>query len=252
VKTPHTLLKALVAVTGMATLITTAHADQTISGAVGLPLNPTAQIPEPGSVRVQGTFMDLGRPSIGGSTKLYGLYGAGRVGDNLEVSGGLQRFDVSGGGANERNGISLGAKYLFNRSNVSPTGVRFAVGAGYNRALYKNAHVYAVGTGYLRQPTSNRAGITGHLGVRYDRYENDRASAESNKASVFGGVEVPVTNDGRFAFVENTNSQFGSPRFPYSASVRYRATGGLSASVGVARQGIVNDNGVFLQVGKTF
>jgi hypothetical protein len=52
----------------MATAMTTAvagasagaaRADLTISGAVGLPLNPTAQIPERGSVRVQANFSDL-------------------------------------------------------------------------------------------------------------------------------------------------------------------------------------------------
>jgi hypothetical protein len=40
-------------------------------------------------------------------------------------------------------------------------------------------------------------------------------------------------------------------KFPYSVSVRY-ARNGLAASVGVMRQGVTGDSGLFAQISKTF
>ncbi len=53
-------IKAAIAATLIAGMAQGARADLTLNGAVGLNLNPTAQIPLPGGVRVQGNFVDFG------------------------------------------------------------------------------------------------------------------------------------------------------------------------------------------------
>lgn len=231
-----------------------ARADLTISGAVGLPLNPTAQIPNEGGIRLQGNYFDLGNPG-GGSVKNYGLFGAGRIADNIELSGGINKLDVPGGGPLDRTGGAIGAKYLITRE-TDPAGVRFAVGAGYDHALVKNAHVYAVASKYLGQVTEGKAPITGHLGLRYDRFDFGGIGGDSNKLSVYAGAEVPVTRTGDFQIVgeiQSKNLDFAGAKIPYSISGRYRPQGQpFGLSLGFARQGVTADSGFFVQVGYTF
>jgi hypothetical protein len=246
------------------------HNGLTISGAVGLPLNPTAQTPAKGGVRVQSNYYQLFKDDalINADGKLYGIYVAGGVTDRLEVSAGLERNSVSGGGAAEdlfdKSGVALGVKYLLGKQN-NPEDVRFAIGAGYSGALYKNTHVYAVAS---KAFGAGRRVITGHLGVRWDRFKaNGNAvipgvgTFDSSKVSVYGGAELPIDRRGRFSLVgelqsQNTEDEFGGS-MPYSLSVRYRSDNGFSASVGVMRQGVLSDiaqddSGLFAQVGKTF
>lgn len=93
-----------------------------ISGAVGLTLNPTAQLPDEGEVRVQGNYFDFGKvknptaneelsfakisgpPAPGftfdenvGEFKYYGAFAAARAGKRLEVSGGIAHQSAKGG-----------------------------------------------------------------------------------------------------------------------------------------------------------
>ena len=244
-------MKAVLAATVVLGAASSARADLTINGAVGLPLNPTAQIPQEGGVRVQGNYYDQG--DLGAASfKSYGVVAAGRVADMIEVSGGFNKFDVSTGGPLDESGIALGAKYLFTRES-DPVGVRIAAGVGYDRALLKNTHAYVVGTKYLGAVTGEKVPITAHLGLRYDRFK--AGAAKSNKASVFAGVEFPFTSTGEFAFVgevQSKNNEFNN-KIPYSASVRYRPQGqGFSVSAGIARQGLTGDNGLFAQVGYSF
>ncbi len=244
-----------------------ARADLTYQGAVGLPLNPTAQIPLPGGVRLQGNYFDQGNANgnnISVDSKLYGLYAAGRVAGTLELSGGVQnernrQTVFATRTSDNRTGFTLGAKYLFSRES-DPAGVRLAVGGGYGdvdtfNANGRNFHGYIVGTKYLGTLVAGRAPITGHLGLRYDRFDfGSRVNRiRSNKGSVYAGVEVPFTRTGDFAFVgelQSKNVNGGS--VPYSASVRFRpARAPFSASLGVARQGFA-DSGFFAQLGYSF
>lgn len=250
---------ATVALGTLSGAVGTARADLTLNGAVGLPLNPTAQIPLPGGVRVQGDYFDLGNNAFG-DFRFYGLHAAGRVGSRLEINGGIERIDGPRLFSDDfdRTGLAIGAKYLFTRE-TDPVGVRLAAGVGYSRALLRNVHAYVVGTKSLGNLTEGRTPITGHLGVRYDRFRSSintfagTVDVRSNKASVYGGLEVPFTRTGDFAFVGELQSKnVDGGRAPYSASVRYRRAGkGLSASVGVQRQGGV-DNGLFVQLGYSF
>lgn len=234
--------KVALATLALAGLGSAARADLTINGAVGLPLNPTAQIPQPGGVRLQGNYYDLGD-----DYNDYATLAAGRIGKTLELNGGYVKID--GNGSLDRSGLALGAKYLFARES-DPEGVRLAVGAGYDRALARQTYVYAVGTKYLGTVTGERVPISAHLGVRYDRF----GVRDSSKVSLYGGVEVPITSDGSFQAVGELQSKnVDDGDTPYSASVRYRPKGRpFGASVGIARQGLTRDSGVFLQVGYTF
>ncbi|MDF2441420.1 MAG: hypothetical protein JWN98_2404 [Abditibacteriota bacterium] len=236
----------------------TAKADLTNNGAVGLPLNPTAQIPQPDGARVQANYYDLGNTAFG-SFKQYGLYAAGRLADRFEISGGVEKMDAPTGVAGlDNTGLAIGAKYLFSRE-TEPAGVRLAVGAGYSRANFKNVHGYVVASKYLGTLTEGRTPITGHLGLRYDRFSlADIGGGKSNKASVYAGVEVPFTPDGSFQFVgevqsKNISSTIGSDKIPFSASLRYRPAGqGFSVSGGVQRQGLIGEAQLFVQLGYSF
>jgi len=262
------LAGALLAVAG-----TSAQADTTITGAVGLPLNPTAQIPLPGGIRVQADYFDLGNlnataggTSINLSNKVYGIHAAGRVGGQLEINGGVSnlrsRLTTNNNGvitsvSGNNTGLDIGAKYLFSRE-TDPVGVRLAAGAGYSDALANNIHAYVVGSKYFGTVTGERVPITGHLGLRYDRFRfggvGVNAGLRSNRMSAFAGVEVPIIRNGSLQFVGELQSKnVSGGNTPYSASVRYRPQGQpFSASLGIQRQGLFNDNGIFAQVGYSF
>ena len=123
-------LKAALAAALVVSTTQIAQADLTQDGAVGLPLNPTAQIPMEGGVRVQANYFDLGDLSIApfgrvGDFKRYGVYAAGRVWKNLEISGGVDKLSakentalVPAGTLNpiDKTGINIGAKYLDRKS----------------------------------------------------------------------------------------------------------------------------------------
>lgn len=244
----NTVIKAALAAVLVAGAGQAAQADLTYQGAVGLPLNPTAQIPAPGGVRIQGSYLDFDN-----DVKDYGIHAAGRIADRFEINGGFSKLDTNGG-PNDDSGFNIGAKYLITRES-DPAGVRLAVGAGYDRALLRNTYVYLVGSKYLGAINGDRTPITGHLGLRYDRFDPSGGAADSSKVSVYGGVEVPITRTGDFSLVgeiQSENNEYAGTDFPFSASVRFRPAGeGYSASVGVQRQGL-GDTGFFAQLGYTF
>jgi hypothetical protein len=243
-----------------------------INGAMGLPLNPTASMPVKGSAHVQANYYKLWSHDAmaDADSKLYGAYFATAVSNRIEFSAGLEKQAVSaantGAGsaieeAFDNSGIALGVKFLVNKP-TGPRDVRIAVGAGYSKALYHNTNIYAVASkGFGAR---NRT-ITAHLGVRYDRFKVGATSltdaTTSSKASIFGGAEIPLDTRGRFSLVAelqsaNTTADLGGA-MPYSVSLRYQNGNGMSASLGMMRQGVLSDvvsdsGGVFAQVGKTF
>jgi hypothetical protein len=267
--------KAAIAAVALLGAASGARADLNIDGAVGLPLNATAQIPQTGGIRIQGNYYDQGDSSFGVAgakvdQKHLGLVAAGRVADMIEINGGIERNryranGIFGGGSDSDSGIALGAKYLFSRES-DPVGVRFAVGAGYNRVQARNTYAYAVATKYLGDVTGGKLPITGHLGLRYDRFKAANvagigfvpfdvagvANTSTNKVSVYGGIEVPF--GGSFAAVgELQSKRIRGGDTPYSASIRFRPQGSpFSGSVGIARTGIGIDKGLFAQIGYSF
>jgi hypothetical protein len=241
----------------------------TISGAVGLPLNPTAQIPDKGQWRVQGSYYDLGSGGHDGydyAQKKYGVYAAGRLGNlPVEINVGVSKMNVSASslyGSDDPvdvggTGFSIGAKYQMWRSDDG-TGMA-SIGLGYDSALYKNLYAYVVAS----KAFTNRH-IVGHVGLRYDRFEISDYS--SSHPSVYVGAEVPLDQQGRFAIVgelqsKNSNSDQYSSKMPYSLALRLASENGFTASIGIQRQGTLTSvppstlsgsSNLFFQLGKNF
>ena len=240
-----TLNSVALATVAVAALAGSAHADLNISGAVGLPLNPTAQIPGAEGARVQANYYDLDNDA-----KIYGLFAAARVGEKLEVNGGINKLDANNSSI-DRTGFAIGAKYLISREN-DPAGVRLAVGAGYDRALLKNTNAYVVASKYLGNLDNGRTPITGHLGLRYDNFDGGVGS--SDKFSVFVGAEVPISQGSGFTAVGELGSKIvDGGNTPYSIGVRYRREGQpFGASVGLAQKGLGGGGRVYAQIGYTF
>jgi len=241
--------KTLKAALAAAVLVGTAQgarADLTLTGAVGLPINPTAQIPAQSGVRIQGDYWDFGD-----DVQYYGIHAAGRVGKApLEISGGVSRLDYS---SDDETGLDVGIKYLFTKES-DPAGVRIALGGGYSKALFENKHAYLVATKYIGEVTGERVPIILHGGVRYDRFDFGFGSDDDSKVSAFIGTEIPITRTGAWQLVGEVGSKVvDEGETPYSASIRYRPQGGgFGASVGIARHGLSSDNGFFAQLGYTF
>lgn len=245
-----------------------AHNGLNINGAVGLPLNPTADIPGTGAVRVQANYFDGPRLSVPGGevdSKYYGIFAAGRTGDTpLEISGGLAKFDVNsdlgfGGGVDDivedtldKSGIVIGAKYQLRGSGEDGRGVRIAVGAGYNRALVKNVHAYLVAS---KAFGVGRRNINAHAGIRYDRFKYDAGfagfDASSSKVSAFVGAEVPLDRRGNFTLVGEYGTRTADEddffaAAPYSLSLRYQNGKGFAVNGGIARIGVLGKGGGFV------
>lgn len=238
------------------------RADQTLQGAIGLPLNPTAQLPPKDLVETQATYYDLGSLSLAGikisDEKYYGLQAAGRLLNRLEVSGGFSRIHASdplnlGLSIIDKTTIDIGAKYLL--TSESHKNLQVAVGVGYDRSLLRNTSAYLVAdksfalTGSLR-PTM-------HLGLRHDHFSTAFfGGPASSKYSVFGGLELPVDRAGNLALVgeiQTKNNDLGRESTPYSLGVRYRVPKcGLTASAGVQRFGVFDGGGVYAKIGYAF
>lgn len=258
----HALKLFLVTTAAVGAAASTAKADLNINGETGLFLNPSAAIVQKGRPQIQANYYDLGTEY---KDKLYGLYGAVAATEKLEISGGVNRFKVGkdNWSAWGRSGFALSAKYqLYNEED---TGLQVAIGAGYDRALLNNIHLYAAATKAFKQ-SAQRAPVVGTLGIRGDRFTDFRLSRKdenTSKASVFAGVEVPLTSEGDLSLLaeiqsKNTDGTFGpNPKFPYAVGVRYRPrTSAFSLGAGFARQGITSPHDtrsrVFVQAGYTF
>ncbi len=257
------------------------HNGLNINGAVGLTLNPTAIIPNQGSVRVQANYYDgprLRSPGVDVDTKYYGLFAAGRVGEMpLEISGGIAKFNVNANADTgipaldnaiendieraDKTGLVLGAKYQLRGLADDPNGVRLAVGATYNRPLLRNTNVYFVASKAFG--LGGRA-VTGHLGVRYDRFSGS-SFGSSRQFSVYTGAEVPLDKQGRLAVVGEVGTKIADDdlqgKMPYSLALRYQNGNGLGISGGIQRIGVLADSSggldssssrFFVTAGKTF
>jgi hypothetical protein len=243
-------LKVALAATVVLGAGSAAHADHNINRAVGLPLNPTAQIPEPNGVRLQANYYDLG--SVGpASLKQYGLYASGRIGDNIEINGGVDKLDTSPNSVLDKTSFAIGAKYLFTRES-DPAGVRIAAGVGYDRIRLKQTYGYIVASKYLTSVSSDHLPVVGHLGVRYDHF--NVLGVTSNKASVYAGLEAPITRTGEVSLVGEIGSkETQGGKSVYSAGLRYRPSGsGFSVGAGWMRDSLSFSSGFFANLGYTF
>lgn len=239
---------AALAVAGMGSA---ASADLTYNGAVGLPLNPTAQVPQQNGARVQLNYLKAAEDA-----DIYSLGGAVRIGNSpFEVNGSINQLRVDEG--TDDIGFSIGAKYLFSRE-TDPAKVRLAAGLGFERLSafdtdYDNTFGYLVASKYLTQAIDGRIPVVGHLGVRWDKFE--AGGFDDDKFSIYGGVEVPLTRKGDFRVVgELGTERVEDGEMPYSVGLRYRAANQpFGATIGLARHGVFGDDAeLFAQLGYTF
>lgn len=247
--------KAVFAAVALLGVTQAANADLNINGETGLILNPTAQIAQKGQVRLQANYYDAG--SVW-DDKNYGVFGAISPADKLEVSGGISKYRSDDPDWN-RSSFAIGAKYQL--LSQQDKGIDLAVGAGYNGALARNVHAYVAATRSLGVP--GRTLIVGTIGARWDRF-NDQAGSKSSKASLFAGVQVPITLGGDVSLIgevqsKNIGSGFSleDSKIPYSLGLRYQPAGqALSVTAGLQRHGLnspwENSSKLFAQVGYTF
>jgi hypothetical protein len=214
-----------------------ANADLNISGATGLILNPTAQIVAKGQPEIQANYYDFGSDW---DDKHYGVFGAIQAADKLEINGGVSKYR-SDDEIWDRSGIAIGAKYqLFNEEQK---GFALAIGAGHNRAFGRNTNAYIAATKAFG--SSERASVIGTIGARWDRFDFD-IDGKSSKASVFAGVQVPITRNGELSVIgevqsKNLDNDFSGDeaKIPYALGVRYQPNGQpFSVSAGIQRHGV--------------
>jgi Flp pilus assembly secretin CpaC len=236
-----------------------------MTGALGLPLNPIAAIPAPKRFGVQLNYFDWGTANFGGANlgdfRFTGLHGSGRIGTSpVEISGGLSRVDVrnplTSGVRDEfdNSGIDLGLKLLVTPEITSEGNVRLAIGAGYSDALLNNFHVYAVGSKPLNSPSNGRPPAMGHLGVRYDHFKFTDpftlTSEKSRKVSIFTGLQVPLNEHLILGGeIQSKNNEFLNAKEPASVFLQYVPVIGrlFSVRAGVQRTGLNRDLLIFVQ-----
>ncbi len=163
-----------------------------INGEVGMPLNPTAQIPDEKEVRVQGNYFDIGRvkntfsplllssdsevslaalPPAGfsqskdiGKFKYYGLFAAAHAAERLEISGGVARLDARGGTLSSFFNPGGGGGIL-DRISVPPTGSGQFLTVDYPD-MDKTS--FALGAKYLVKPATSANDVAVAVGVGYN------------------------------------------------------------------------------------
>lgn len=280
---------ATVVVAGTAYMVHHANATQTNTGEAGGALNPTAEDGmTPGSINAQAVYFNLGKekgtgPSSGPAPsptptadqqvgakllpqksplqtyrfKYYGVHGVTKIDEHWEVSGGVSRLRVSGPGKFNnltKTGLNLGFKYIIN-PDAAPGEIKYAVGAGYDRALLKNWRAYAVASkAFVR---TDKAPYLVHLGVRWDRFDLDDVNGDdSSKFSAYAAGEVPITSDGRFAVtgeIQSKNNEFPEAKIPYSIGVKFQSAGKkFTVAAGLQRQGLIGDEGFYATIGYRF
>ncbi|MDQ3814270.1 MAG: hypothetical protein M3347_10010 [Armatimonadota bacterium] len=240
--------KAALAATLVVGTASMARADLSADGQVGLILNPTAQKPDAGTVRVQGEYARINAQGSGNDVDFFGIVGAGGIGDNFEVSGGVQHIK----NGDDDTGFTIGAKYVHmpRVGAAGSRGLNIAAGAGYSKVRTKNLYGYLVGTmAFGAPPASGRAPITGSLGVRFNKF--DDVLGDDNQVAVYGGVEVPFTRTGDWSGVAELGSQpVDGGDVQYSLGVRFRPAGqAWSAGAGILRTGFGDDTGFYALIG---
>jgi hypothetical protein len=265
-RTTKMKISTFIAVTGVLCALSSAAqagADLTINGDTGLVMNPSAHMPAPGGVRVQGGYYILG-DNFGGEFSTYALHAATRLKSTpLEINGGISRLDVTeefspgSTGDLEGTGIDIGIKYLL-RGDDDPDGLKIAIGAGYSQAFFQNRRLYAVASKPVGHFLRGRPPVTLHLGLRHDRYKSNDET--SNRASIYGGVEIPIDRSGTFTFIgelQSPNHDFSvskphtSQLYSYALRVRPRGKK-YSTTFGIHRQGVLSDSSLFASFGCDF
>jgi len=226
-------------------------ADLSLGGQTGLFINPTAGIVEKKHPEVAGQYVrysDRGYHING-----FSVHGALQAVDSLEVSASYIHYGDKY--SYSENNWRIGAKYQI--LNQQEKGIDLAVGADflqYNANIDGNA--YALYLAATRDFTlkEDRAPIKGTLGLRWDKDDPDGYDS-SSKASVFGGVEIPLTRTGQVSLIGELASKSSDHRKSvWDVGVRYHPRGtGFSLGAGYGSiWGLQRGSTWFAQVGYQF
>jgi hypothetical protein len=248
--------KVAVAAAALVGTASVARADLTLDGQTGLFTNPTAEIVKKGAPEVQVNYDRLS--AEGEHLSDIGVGFAFSPVDKLELSANTNRISVEG----EHIATSrLGLKYQF--VNQADKGLDVAAGLNYgNFEGLDQWTLYAAATKGFKI-SHNLAPVKGTLGVRWDRFSEYTLS--ESKGSIYGGVEVPLTRDGRFSLTGELGSKvFDYSQSTYAIGLRYHPkSSGFSVGAGygrIANTGIgllasaegVGYHNFFIQAGYTF
>lgn len=238
---------------GTALVCGSAQADLGMNGETGGRLNPTADTAPVAHVSLAASVDSLGTtPAPSNRLSLIGVQAATGLPAGFEVSGAWQKLRVSGAGPLsplDKSGVALGGKYVLPGNHG---GWKVAAGAGISTALLDNRHAYLVATRSLGVQPVASAQLS--LGLRYDHFSlGDIGGPHSNKVSVYGVASVRVTPwVAVTGELQSRNAKFTGSTTPYSLGVSLSRPGSpFNLSVGVERQGLVDDSGAYLQLGCT-
>lgn len=246
--------KVALAVAVLAGSAGVAKADLTLEGQTGLFLNPTAEIAKKGAPEISVSYVR--NTDDGYKEKEYGIYGAIQAADRLELSAGYHHYmndtyDYSG------NTWHIGGKYQI--LNQKDKGFDLAAGADYGRynesgdSYSENYYLLYLAATKSFQTSSDRAPIQGTVGLRWDKSTYNDGYPSDSKASVYAGVQVPVTRTGEVSLIGELGSkQYDGGESIYAIGVRYHPKNtGLSLGVGYGRPWGYG-HALFAQVGYAF
>ena len=197
--------------------------DPNLLGATGLLLNPTADLGEDRR-DFQLTYLPV-RNALE-TTDWLSVAGRFRLNQRTELHGALEAMQAT----NDREGLAAGVKRQIQAETATLPAV--ALGA-YHDSLLKQTAAYAVmsvaGTSRL-DDTPN--GLRGHLGLRWDRFENGR-----NESAVTGFVGVEARVGKRLVFFGEVGTQHHDrvhQKAPWAAGLRCHTWDKCTLTAGVA------------------
>jgi hypothetical protein len=235
-----------------------ARADLTMDGQTGLINNPTAEVAKKGDAEVQFLYQHIKQPEGYSDTNVYGISGAVAAADKLEINGSAGRATSDG---YRQTLLELGAKYQLLHQPGKGLDVAFGgryahVGNNEDDSTAKIYSLYLAGTKAFRNG-GKHVPVKATLGLRWDKVSYGYYGSES-KASVYGGVQVPLTQNGDVSLIgelQSKNYDDPNAKTPYALGLRWSpADKGFTLSAGINRDGILvsDKNAFFVQAGYRF
>lgn len=228
-----------------------------IYGPGGLLINPTADMPEKGSIAPSALGMKQDGPgALGGRRTVanYGLtYG---LSDNIELGINHLRLNPTGGAkADPSNGASLKVRVLRGKVDGCPdvvVGGNFLSGGDLDGQTAFLAARFATKINDGEATRSNTANL--HVGLMY---ANDLWGLRRRDLVPYAGVDIPLAKRLR-AFAEirqrmGIDGAIGTPdvRAPRAAGLVWEPSGGLKIFLGVANNGQSRSTGPSIGIGYT-
>jgi len=223
----------------MAAPLAPASSDPNLVGATGLLLNPTADLGT-GQFDLQLTYLPV-RNAVD-TTHWYSVAGRYRLDERTELHGALEAMRAT----NDREGGVLGVK----RQVQAETAVLPAVAVGaYHDSILKDTAAYAVASLAGTNPADGSpTGLRGHLGVRWDRFEDGRN--ESAVTSFLGAESRVGEQTTFFGEVGTQHHDRVHRKTPWAVGLRWSPSARRTFTAGVVTPayGFASDTVVFVAV----